>query len=189
MERRSVLVRRAAAVCAILAAGSFLITGCGTISTPYGASERGSSRGVAVEVNYIAQGLLDTVLSAEQGVVTRTDLSPLATHVFLAPEEQLTAEDERRASTIYSFSTSLDATSVDIFVPANSQVNAGLYSESTTLFGCGRLQADAVAKVVTIRDLPCPEWIEKLNFPDARQVSLTETTKEEIGVNEWVAHG
>jgi hypothetical protein len=172
-----------------MAAGSLLLTGCDTISTPYGASERDASRGVAVGVNFISQGLLDAVLSAEQGVVTRTDLLPLAAHVFLTPEEQLTAENERRASTIYNFSTSLDATSVDIFIPAASQANAGLHSESTTLFGCGRLRADAVAKVVTIRDLPCPEWIVKLNLPDARQVSLTDTTKEEMGVDQWVAHG
>lgn len=106
----------------IAAVGSLLLTACGTISTPYGASERGAARGIAGGVDFIAQGLLDTVLSAEQGVVTRVDLLPLAAHVFLTPEEQRSAEDEKRASAIYSFATSLDATSVDIFVPTNSQV-------------------------------------------------------------------
>ncbi len=135
----------------------------------------------------MAQGLLETVLSAEHGVVTRGDLLPLAAHVLLTPEEQLTAEDERRASTIYSFSTSLDATSVDIFVPANSQVNAGLYSESTTQFGCGRIRVDAVAALARIHDVPCPEWIVQLNLPDARQVSLADVTEEHIGATEWNA--
>ncbi|WP_307323561.1 hypothetical protein [Microbacterium sp. SORGH_AS_0862] len=171
----------------IAAAGSLLLTACGTISTPYGASERGAAQGIAVRVDFIAQGLMDAALSAEYGVVTRTDLLPLAAHVFLTPEEQLTAEHERRASTIYGFSTSLDATSVDIFVPAISQVNAGLYSESTVQFGCGTLRVDAVAAVARIRDVPCPDWIVQLNSADARQVSLADVTKEEIGATEWHA--
>lgn len=187
MKRRSLRVRRSAAIAIIAAAGSLLLTACGTISTPYGASERGAAQGIAGGVDFIAQGLLDTVLSAEHSVVTRVDLLPLAAHVFLTPEEQLSAEGERRASTIYSFSTSLDATSVDIFVPTNSQVNAGLYSESTTLFGCGTLRVDAVAAVARICDVPCPDWIVQLNSPDARQVSLADVTKEEIGATEWNA--
>ncbi|GAA2575183.1 hypothetical protein [Microbacterium binotii] len=168
----------------IAAAGSVLLTACGTISTPYGASARGAAQGIAVEVDFIAQGLMDAVLSAQYGVVTRTDLLPLAAHVLLTPEEQLTAEDERRASTIYGVSTSLDATSVDIFVPASSQVNAGLYSESTAQFGCGTLRVDAVFAVARIRDVPCPDWIVQLNFPDARQVSLADVTNKEIGAAE-----
>lgn len=164
-----------------------MLTSCGNVWAAEGSSKRSATRGIAIGTDNAALIFSDVVFALPPGGVAVTDLTPIAENILLTPEEQATAVDLRRAPTIYGFTSTPSAAVIDVFIPSAASTNAGLYAESTSLYGCGELRADQDGRVVTIKDLKCPDWLVTRNPDDATEVSLSEAVSQELEKkDEWV---
>ncbi|MBB2974978.1 hypothetical protein FHX49_000519 [Microbacterium endophyticum] len=187
MARRSPLVARAASACAAACLVALVLTSCGNVWTAEGSSKRSATRGIAIGTDNAVIVFSDVVFALPPGGVAATDhLDPIAENILLTSEEQATAVDLRRAPTIYGFTSTPSAAVIDVFIPSAASTNAGLYAESTSLYGCAQLRADQDGRVVTIKDLKCPDWLVARNPDDATEVSLSEAVSQELEKDEWV---
>lgn len=147
-----------------------ILGGCGITSSSEGDSYTSAEAGIVTGVDYLAQSLAVLALEGE-GVVTEEKLSPIVENVLLDPSAQ-SVNGQRRTKAIYGMSSDGAATAINVFVPTATQVNSGIYSESSDLFGCGVLRADRTTQTVTLSDESCPGWILQWNGDDAEQISL-----------------
>ena len=168
------------AVCLVLVV---VLTGCAGWSTVEGSSRENAEQGIAVSTEYLAMGLVDRALEPGRSFSAES-LSTLTEHVLLEPDKQ-SVEGLRRAKTVYGLSSDADSITIDVYVGTTSSVNAGLYSESTDLFGCGSLRADLVTREVELEDEICPEWIRGWGGDDTEETSLEETITRQGGKTTW----
>lgn len=178
-----VTTRRCALTLVGCTAVAIALSGCSWFRSSVGESEEQAQSGIVSEVDYLATNLAVGAFTLGSEV-TPEYLATLTEQVLLDPTTQA-VEGLRRDKAIFALDIDDSAVSIGVFIPSTGQVNSGIYSESTDLFGCGVLHADKSTEVVTLADERCPDWILQWNGDEAEQVSLKEVLEHQGVASTW----